>query len=146
MRKALFLFVVVLVIGNTINYSSAAVILPPTHTKIDPSKVKEAVAELKGLSKKERKNRLKAAMKEIKAFKAAKKAGKEPDTNTLLLVIIALLLPPLAVYLHEGEANNKFWITLLLFVLGVIGGFIFSWFLLLAAIVYALIIVLSGSV
>jgi len=50
----------------------------------------------------------------MKAFSIAKKAGKEPSTNTLLLVILAILLPPLAVYLHEGVINSKFWISLIL--------------------------------
>ncbi|MCB0740247.1 MAG: YqaE/Pmp3 family membrane protein, partial [Chitinophagaceae bacterium] len=50
----------------------------------------------------------------MKAFKAARKANGEPSTNTLLLVILAILLPPLAVYLHEGVINSRFWISLLL--------------------------------
>ncbi|MDP9229929.1 MAG: YqaE/Pmp3 family membrane protein [Bacteroidota bacterium] len=54
-----------------------------------------------------------------------KKAG-EPVTNTLLLVIIAILLPPLAVYLHEGEINNKFWIDLVLTLLFYVPGLIYA--------------------
>lgn len=117
--------------------------VPPTHTEPDPATVRAAVEGFKALSNKEKRVKLKQAKKELKAFKKAKRKGADPDTNTLLLVIIAILLPPLAVYLHQGEINNKFWITLLLWILGIIGGFFLSWFALLAAIVYALIVVLG---
>ncbi|MBK7885425.1 MAG: YqaE/Pmp3 family membrane protein [Chitinophagaceae bacterium] len=51
-----------------------------------------------------------------------------------LLVILAILLPPLAVYLHQGEINTKFWISLLLTLL--------FW---LPGIIYALIVVLGAD-
>ncbi|MBA2498147.1 MAG: YqaE/Pmp3 family membrane protein [Chitinophagaceae bacterium] len=57
-----------------------------------------------------------------------------PSTNTLLLVILAILLPPLAVYLHQGEINSKFWIALLLTLLFWIPG-----------IIYALVVILGGA-
>ncbi|NCU03665.1 MAG: YqaE/Pmp3 family membrane protein [Chitinophagaceae bacterium] len=38
----------------------------------------------------------------------------DADDRTILLVVLAILLPPLAVYLHQGEINNKFWISLVL--------------------------------
>ena len=69
--------------------------------------------------------------KAVKEFRKNKKNG-EPSTNTLLLVILAILLPPLAVYLHEGEINTKFWIDLLLTILFFIPG-----------VIYALIVVLG---
>ena len=89
----------------------------------DPNAVKAAVAEFKNLSKKERKMRVKAAKAELKS---AKSNNAEPVTNTLLLVIIAILLPPLAVYLHQGEINSKFWISLLLTLLFYIPGLIYA--------------------
>lgn len=46
------------------------------------------------------------------------------ETNTLLLVIIALFIPPLAVYLHQGEWNGKCWLNLLLTLLFFLPGFI----------------------
>lgn len=46
------------------------------------------------------------------------------ETNTLLLVILAILLPPLAVFLHEGEVNNTFWLNLILTLLFFIPGMI----------------------
>ena len=96
--------------------------------------VQNALHEFKTLSKAERKVRLHDAKKAMKAYKHEQKAGKEPSTNTLLLVILALLLPPLAVYLHEGEINNKFWIDLVLTLLFFIPG-----------VIYALIVVLGAD-
>lgn len=111
-------------------------VVNPTTVKNEtvPSEVtvKEAMSELKSLSKKEKKQRFKDVKKAIKDFKASKKAGAEPSTNTLLLVILAILLPPLAVYLHEGTTNNKFWLSLILTLLFWVPG-----------VIYALIVVLS---
>ncbi|MBK9570178.1 MAG: YqaE/Pmp3 family membrane protein [Chitinophagaceae bacterium] len=50
----------------------------------------------------------------------------------MLLVILALLLPPLAVYLHEGVINKRFWISLLLTILFFVPG-----------VIYALIVILG---
>ncbi len=94
--------------------------------------VKQAMAEFKALSKKEKKERFKQVKKAFKDFKASKKAGAEPSTNTLLLVLLAILLPPLAVYLHEGTTNNRFWLSLILTLLFWIPG-----------VIYALIVVLG---
>ena len=46
--------------------------------------------------------------------------------NTLVLVLLAIFIPPLAVYLHQGEINNKFWISLLLTLLFYLPGQIYS--------------------
>lgn len=121
------------------SYSYAALVVPaasamPVSSEPDPATAKSAVSEFKNLSKKERKARIKEAKKELKAYKAAKKAGAEPSTNTLLLVILAILLPPLAVYLHQGEINTKFWISLLLTLL--------FW---LPGVIYALIVILGNE-
>jgi uncharacterized membrane protein YqaE (UPF0057 family) len=99
-------------------------------SKDDEAMVKNAVAAFKGLSKKERKARIADAKELMKNYKAEKAAG-DADTNTLLLAILAILLPPLAVFLHENEINSKFWISLLLTLL--------FW---LPGVIYALIVVL----
>lgn len=103
-------------------------------TEPDPAVVKAAVEEFKSLSRKERKARIKDVKKALRHFKAEKRAGREPSDNTVLLVILAILLPPLAVYLHEGEINNRFWISLILTLL--------FW---LPGVIYALIIVLGDG-
>jgi len=113
--------------------ANAVVILPSvvTHNEPAPAEVKKAVADFKSLSRKERKEKVKAVKKEIRKFRAEKKAGKKADTDTLLLVIIAILLPPLAVYLYEDEINNRFWISLLLTILFWLPGVIYALVLIL---------------
>ncbi len=121
------------------NPSNAAITINPVENKIlikdpTPPTVKGAVEEFKNLSRKEKKERFKELKKEGKKFKEAKRSGADADTNTLLLVILAILLPPLAVYLHQGEINNKFWISLILTLLFWIPG-----------VIYALIVVLGAD-
>jgi uncharacterized membrane protein YqaE (UPF0057 family) len=98
----------------------------------DSADLASALSEFRSLSRKDRRERFKEMKKEVKAFKAEKRKGAEPSTNTLLLVILAILLPPLAVYLHQGEINNKFWIDLLLTLLFFLPG-----------VIYALIVILG---
>jgi len=130
MRKHFFLLLAVLVMGSSFHISSAA-LLP---TEPAPGAVRAAVSAFTTLSKKDKRIKAKEIRKEIKAFKEAKKAGKAPSTNTLLLVILAILLPPLAVYLHEGEINSRFWIALILTLL--------FW---LPGVIYALIVILGDG-
>ncbi len=134
MRLRFFTLIAFLLFASSFNYSSGAIVVPGTAaiTEPDPAKVKAAMEEFNSLSKKEKRAKIKDVKKEIKEFKAEKKAGKEPSTNTLLLVILAILLPPLAVYLHEGVINSKFWISLILTLLFFIPG-----------VIYALIVVLG---
>ena len=134
MRKTFFFTLALLILVTSVTNFSYAALSLPSSTTIDPdaATVKSALGEFKSLSKKERKSRIKDARKEVKAFKKAKRASDDPSTNTLLLVILAILLPPLAVYLHEGEINNRFWISLLLTLL--------FW---LPGVIYALIIILG---
>jgi uncharacterized membrane protein YqaE (UPF0057 family) len=147
--KRSFLLFALLILVSTINLSAAVLpssSLPSSSTPFfsatpstivpastpDTETVKAAMEEFKSLSKKEKKARIKEVRKELKAFKKDKKAGKEPSDNTILLCILAILLPPLAVYLHEGEVNSRFWISLLLTLL--------FW---LPGVIYALIIILG---
>ncbi|MES2003375.1 MAG: YqaE/Pmp3 family membrane protein [Bacteroidota bacterium] len=92
----------------------------------------DALREFRSLSRVDKKMRIKEVKKTIKEYKEAKKAGGEVSTNTLLLVILAILLPPLAVGLHEHELNGKFWLSVLLTLL--------FW---LPGVIYALIVVLG---
>ena len=145
MRKIVLFLLATLLITPTFNNSSAAVIVPAiTAIEPDPASVKAAVAEFKTLSRKEKKAKLKELKKELFAQIKAKKEGKETDTNTILLVILAILLPPLAVYLHQGEINTKFWITLILWLLAFVAFVWVAWLPLLASIIYALFVVLGN--
>ena len=150
MRKGIFLVLSALIVCSYSVTPSYAAVLPSSAVSVpasepDPEKIKAAIKEFKALPNKEKKARIKQAKKAIKDFKKERRKGNDPSTDTLLLVIIALFIPPLAVYLHQGETNNKFWITTLLFVLGIIASFLFSWLLILAAIIYALIVILGNG-
>ncbi len=94
--------------------------------------LQSAMKDFNNLSRHDRKDKIREAKAQIKQFKSEQNAGAAPSTNTLLLVILAILLPPLAVYLHEGALNTKFWISLLLTLLFFLPG-----------IIYALIVVLG---
>jgi uncharacterized membrane protein YqaE (UPF0057 family) len=110
---------------------SAKVVIP--YVAVTPD-YKSAINEFKTISKTERKERITEAKKLLKEYKKQKKAGDNPSTNTVLLAILCVILPPLAVYLHQGEINNKFWISLLLTLLFVLPG-----------IIYAFIVVFGGK-
>ena len=136
MRKNLCLLLAVFVLFASVQPVSASVIIPAGKTSSGPTpaEVKSATDAFHGLSKKERRMKVRDVKKEIKAFTIAKKAGKEPSTNTLLLAILSILLPPLAVYLYEGEITSHFWISLILTLL--------FW---LPGIIYALIIIFGNK-
>lgn len=92
----------------------------------DPATVKAALAEFKSLSRQERKERIKEVKKEFKLYKKEKKAGHGKKVEQVVLIILAILLPPLAVYLHEGEVNGRFWLSLLLWFLFILPGVIYA--------------------
>jgi uncharacterized membrane protein YqaE (UPF0057 family) len=147
MRRYLLVLLATLLITPSFNNSSAAisVIVPTASTDPDPAAVKAAIEEFKSLSRKEKKLKLRELKKELAVLKASREQGYEADTNTILLVILAILLPPLAVYLHQGEINTKFWIALILWLLGWAIAGPWSWFGLLPAIIYALIVILGNQ-
>ena len=136
MRKVLLSLLTLLIIGTSVTNSSAALIIPASYNaeNPDPASVKAAMEAFKSLPRKERNEKIKEVKKELKAFNTAKRAGKGASTNTVLLVILAILLPPLAVYLHQGEINKKFWICLLLTLLFFVPG-----------VIYALVVILGGD-
>ena len=95
--------------------------------------VKDAMHAFNSLSKAERKARFGEVKSLVKNYhQQQNEGGSDVSTNTLLYAILAILLPPLAVGLHEGGINNRFWISLLLSLLFFLPG-----------IIYALIVVLT---
>ncbi len=137
MKKTLTFIFAIIFLTSTFNESLAAFVIPMHNAneasgKPESKTISSALSEFMHLSRKERRLRVKEAKSEIKRIKAEKKAGSEPSTNQVLLVILAILLPPLAVYLHEGEINNKFWLDLVLTLLFFLPG-----------VIYALIVVLA---
>lgn len=92
---------------------------------IDDAVVTDAMSQFKSLSRVDRKAKLKEVKSFMKEYKA-NKATATPSNDKVLLAILAVLLPPLAVYLHEGTANGTFWISVLLTLLFYIPGLIFA--------------------
>ena len=93
--------------------------------------VQDAMAEFRSLSRVEKKMRIAEVKKVAKEFKVQKAAGTDASTDTILLAILAILLPPLAVYLHENATNSKFWLSLILTLLFWIPGVIYALFVVL---------------
>ena len=119
--------IVVLVAFTTILPQAFAATAPRTiASEPDPGVVKSALNQFNSLSKAEKKERIKEAKKFMRQYKAERKAGKEPLASKAVIVIVTILLPPLGVYLHEGEINSRFWISLLLTLLFYVPGLIYS--------------------
>lgn len=75
-----------------------------------------------------------------------KQSAPAVDAMTILLVILAIILPPLAVGIYEG-ITKRFWIDLILWAIGWGVGFWLlgnlAWICSIVAIIYALLIVLE---
>lgn len=124
MKKIFCSLLMTALLSSLIPFQSSAVVLPGGEP--NPATVKSALAEFKTLSKEDRKERLKDVKKQWKLFKKDKKANKSAKVEKVVLIILAILLPPLAVYLHQGEINGKFWLSLLLWFLFILPGIIYA--------------------
>ncbi|MEQ1797258.1 MAG: YqaE/Pmp3 family membrane protein [Lacibacter sp.] len=109
-------------------------IVPMKENNVPAAVVTESVNQFNQLSKKEKKSRIHDVKKQLKLFKENQRMGKADDEQTILLVILAILLPPLAVYLHQNAINTKFWISLILTLLFWIPGVIYALLVVLGAI------------
>ena len=129
------LFVTATILVSNI-FNAQAISLKPISADSGSVVIKESISnalhEFKSLSHKEKRDRIIEAKKALKDFK--KNKSSDGSTNTILLCILALLLPPLAVYLKEGAINSKFWISLLLTLLFFLPG-----------VIYALLVVLNAA-
>lgn len=129
MKKITTRFLTLLVMVSLCSSPVLAASLPSDNTaktEPAPATATTAVEEFRNLSKHERKSRIKEVKKLLKEHKADKRAGRAADTDIVLLAILAILLPPLAVYLKEEEINSRFWISLILTLLFWIPGVIFA--------------------
>ncbi len=85
-----------------------------------------AFEDFKNQTKAHKKLKIAEVKNYLKAVKAERKNGAPSKPSQTVLVILAILLPPLAVYLHQGQINDKFWISLILTILGILPGIIYS--------------------
>lgn len=142
MKKITTRLLLVLMILSAILPMQAATVTEPVPASSskpgnpDKETVASAIKEFKELSRRDRKARIKEAKKAFKEFRAKKKMRDDGEVELLLLVILAILLPPLAVFLKEREINVKFWISLILSLLVFL-----LWPLWLIAVGYALLVV-----
>jgi uncharacterized membrane protein YqaE (UPF0057 family) len=144
MKKNLLLFAFLFFIaGQAMSAFVTDTKSKPAENSVNPNEVKNvpavtdvkaAMEQFNSLSKSEKKQKFKEVKKQLRELKAEKKANSAATTNTALLVILAILLPPLAVFLHQGEINTKFWISLLLTLLFFLPG-----------VIYALLVVLGEA-
>ena len=89
--------------------------------------VAEYQAELAAMSKKERRQLKRNQHKQVKQLMQDYKDGQaDVSEGDLLLIILAILLPPLAVYLYEDAITTKFWISLVLTLLFFLPGVIYA--------------------
>ncbi|EMR02785.1 hypothetical protein ADICEAN_02060 [Cesiribacter andamanensis AMV16] len=118
-----------------------AVAPAPAVEEISPAQQRKMLRQLrekvKGMSAEEKEafkesvlNQLKEQQQNMRLaeaddFQRDGRAGS-PSVSGVLLVIITILLPPLGVFLHQGEINAKFWISLLLTLLFYVPGLIYS--------------------
>ena len=126
MKKIFSFLLMATMMISLIPLQSSALVLVPGSTEPNPATVKAAFAEFKSLSKREQKLRVKEAKKQLKVFKNEKKANKSANVEMWLLIVLAILLPPLAVYLHQGEINGKFWLSILFWFLFIIPGVVYA--------------------
>ena len=88
--------------------------------------VAAAAENFRNLPRAERAERMRSVKEELRSLRRSGLEPREGDINTLLLVIIAILLPPLAVGLYEHGLTKRFWIDLLLWLLFYIPGLIYA--------------------
>ena len=131
LNTRLFAFAMLAVTTITTPAMASTVVEPvpvtvPGSTEPTPAEVKAAMENFRALPRKERKERIRDAKKMMKEYRADKRAGKAAETDQVLLAILAILLPPLAVYLKEGEVNSRFWLSLILTLLFWIPGVVYA--------------------
>lgn len=123
-------------------HSSAAA---PGHVFRHTATSSAAVPTISGAGEKNTQPEIQQEKKPVRqVMQLKKKAGSSGDIKLVILVILALIIPPLAVGLFEG-ITARFWLTLVLFLIGIGVGWMFglAWACAVAAVVYALLIVLG---
>lgn len=111
-----------------LNIQPAAAVLRPVEKTADtevisPADMEKAEKEWKEMSRKERKEVKKQFRKDLK--KAAKNNQAKGGVGKLLLIIIAVLAPPIAMLLYDG-LSGRFWLSLLLTILFYLPGLIYT--------------------
>ncbi len=133
-----------LIVGTPVSH--AAVMNPAQGKQVEATQQEASKKEMRE-TKKETRRQFRQTLKDT--LREVKQSAAAGDTEAILLVILALFIPPLAMYLYEGSATGRFWISLLLIlgavVLSILG---FGWLASLAvlcSVIYTLYIIISES-
>lgn len=120
----------------------AAVLHPKPAEKTEVADQQMGKKEQRQLRKEQRRSFRKAVREQ---FRQIRQNSSSSDVELILLVIIALFIPPLAMYLYDGEASSRFWISLVLMLLAIPLWGTLGALALLASVIYTLYIILSES-
>jgi uncharacterized membrane protein YqaE (UPF0057 family) len=122
-RHKAFLVLLLLICFNNPALSTGVSNAPSPATSLN---IGEAIREYRELSAREKKARKREARRLLKTYKAEKRSGNKADNRIIFLAIIAIFLPPLAVFLKEETINSRFWICLLLSLLFLLPGIVYA--------------------
>jgi uncharacterized membrane protein YqaE (UPF0057 family) len=103
-----------------------AIKAPAVNERVNLEKREMAVEEAAALAmaKERLANMTKAEKKELK--REMKEAFRQSGGGASIIeIILAILVPPLAVFLHDG-IGTSFWISIILWILGIIPGIIYA--------------------
>jgi uncharacterized membrane protein YqaE (UPF0057 family) len=145
MKNALTLLLLLGLLGLCLPTEAAVV-----HPKPAPAETERmASAPAAQMSKKEerklRREQRRAFRKALRAeLRQALKAASS-DVELILLVVIALLVPPLAMFLYDGGASSRFWISLILLGVGILLWGTLGALSTLASVLYTLYIIITES-
>jgi uncharacterized membrane protein YqaE (UPF0057 family) len=126
MKKIFSSLLMATMLTSIIPLQSSALVVLPGSNEPSPATIKAALAEFNHLSKNEKKTRIKEVKNQVKLFKKEKKENKSAKVEMWVLILLSILLPPLAVYLHHGEINGRFWLSILLTLLFWLPGVIYA--------------------
>ncbi len=97
-------------------------------------------------SKKSTRAERRALRKDLKSqLKEQRKSSRGVEVELILFVVLALILPPLAMFLYEGEASGRFWISLGLLLLAIPLWGRLGALAILASVIYTLYVIISEA-
>ena len=125
MKNLTFVLFMICTLFVGVPTSEAVVRVTPVNTENTTNAV-DAKKLTKKEARKQRRMQRKAVKQELRQAIRDWKKEEASDTDTLLLVIIAILLPPLAMGIYEGGLTGRFWLSLLLTLLFYLPGLIYT--------------------
>ena len=91
------------------------------------SAFQSALNTFRQLSPKEKRNQIREIKNKLRSWKKENhRSAKDAPDDTVLYALLAVFLPPLAVYLKDQEINARFWISILLTLLFWLPGIVYA--------------------